>query len=113
MLLIWATALPGQDPAELEQRLSTELERMAAVDAAEAARAVTLTETRFVRGIEQAGERADLLSMYDQLFDDPTRVNREIDRLKAVTTAEIETFASEYLGEDNRAVLTYLPEEPA
>jgi zinc protease len=111
MFLIWATALPGQDPEALEQRLSEELDALAHVEDSEADRAVTLTETRLVRGIEQAGERADLLSMYDQFFDDPSRLNGEVDRLKAVTTTQIESFATRYLGEDNRAVLTYVPED--
>jgi predicted Zn-dependent peptidase len=73
-------------------------------------RAVALTETALVRQIEQVGERADLVSMFDQLFDDPERLNGELERLRAVTPADASAFVERLLGADNRAVLTYVPE---
>jgi zinc protease len=111
MLLVWATGLPGDDPETLERHLAEELAGLTTVTDSEADRAVTLTEARLVHGIEQTGERADLLSMYDQFFDDPGRLNGEVDRLRAVTPDQISGFAEDYLGPDNRAVLTYVPEE--
>jgi predicted Zn-dependent peptidase len=111
MLLVWATGLPGDDPETLETYLDEELAGLGSVSRAEADRAVTLTEARLVRGIEQAGERADLLSMYDQFFDDPGRLNEEVDRLRAVTPGDISEFADRYLGSDNRAALVYVPED--
>jgi predicted Zn-dependent peptidase len=68
-----------------------------------------LTETDLVRGLERASERADLLSMFEMYFENPARLNRELDRLRAVTVDEIRAFATERLGADNRAVLTYEP----
>ena len=72
-------------------------------------RAIALTETGLVRQIEQVGQRADLLSMFDQLFDDPERLNGELDRLRAVTPADVSAFVERFLGAENRAVLTYVP----
>jgi hypothetical protein len=58
-------------------------------------------------------ERADLFSMHTTLFDDPERINTELDRVRAVTPAAVRDFAARFLGQDNRAVLTYVPEKDA
>jgi predicted Zn-dependent peptidase len=79
------------------------------VDQGELDRAVALTETHLLRGLQQVGQRADLLSMFDQVFDDPARLNEEVDRVRAITRPQIQDFASRYLGADNRAILTYVP----
>jgi predicted Zn-dependent peptidase len=110
MVLVWATGFPEGDPAELEAALVEEIEGLTSVTEQEIQRAVALTETALVRQIEQVGERADLLSMFDQLFDDPERLNGELERLRAVTPSDVSTFVERFLGTDNRAVLTYVPE---
>ena len=51
--------------------------------------------------------------MFELYFDDPNRLNTELDRLRAVTVDEIRAFAKERLGPDNRAVLTYEPKGEA
>lgn len=110
MMLAWATGFPDADPAELEVALVAEIEGLASVTDQEIERAVALTETALVRQIEQVGERADRVSMFDQLFDDPERLNGELERLRAVTTTDVSAFTGRFLGADNRAVLTYVPE---
>jgi predicted Zn-dependent peptidase len=110
MLLLWVTGYPGADPETLEEELVGEIDGMREVRPNELGRAVALTETHLVNTIQQVGERADLLSMFDQLFDDPGRLNTEIERLRRVTTDGVVEFASLYLGPDNRAILTYVPE---
>jgi predicted Zn-dependent peptidase len=109
MLLVWATGYPGASPDELERALAEELEGLADVEAAEVERAIALSETDLVRGLEQVSERADLLSMFELLFDDPDRVNHEVDRLRTVTVEDVRAFAADRLGPDNRAVVTYEP----
>ena len=54
-------------------------------------------------------ERADLLSMFTLFFDDPERLNREMDMIRAVTPADVRSVAERWLGPDNRAVLAYEP----
>jgi len=87
------------------------LDGMASVEQDELDRAVALTETHLLRSIQQVGERADLLSMFDQTFDDPARLNTEIDRVRSVTRAQVQDFVVEFLGPDNRGFLTYIPGE--
>ena len=109
MLLVWATGYPGADPATLEGALIDQLEGLATVGEEEVARAVALTDTRFVRTLEAVSERADLLSMFTLFFDDPDRLNQEMDRIRSVTPAEVRAVAERWLGPDNRAVLAYEP----
>jgi len=109
ILLVWATGFAHVTPGELEAALAREFEALEDVRQEEVDRAIALMETRFVKEIEQVGERADLLSMYEMLFDEPSRINDEIERLRAVTLDDLRTFAAEFLGPDNRAVLTYVP----
>jgi predicted Zn-dependent peptidase len=109
MLLTWATGYPDTGLETLEKAMAEEIEGLASADEAEVDRAITLAETDLVHSLERVATRADLLSMFDLYFDDPGRLNGELDRLKAVTVDQIRTFAGGLLGEDNRAVLTYEP----
>ncbi|MSR36241.1 MAG: insulinase family protein [Gemmatimonadetes bacterium] len=109
MIVIWASGYPGTNPDHLEAALVEEIEGLAKVGEEEVARAVALTDTRFVRTLEEVAERADLLSMFTLLFDDPDRLNQEMERIRAVTAADVRAVAERWLGGDNRAVLTYEP----
>ena len=110
MLLVWATGYPGSNPADLEAAMSEEIDALAGAEQSEVDRAIALTETDLVRTLERVADRADLLSMFDLYFDDPGRLNSELDRLRAVSLDQIRSFAGERLGTDNRAVLVYEPE---
>ena len=109
MLLTWATGYPDSTPEQLEAALTEEIEALVEAKQSEVDRAIALTETDLVRALEHVGERANLLSMFDLYFDDPDRLNHEIDRLRAVTVEQIRDFAVSQLGSDNRAVLVYEP----
>jgi predicted Zn-dependent peptidase len=111
MLLVWATGYPGKPIAELEAALGEEVEGLGDAEDGEVQRAVAVLETDLVRSLEQVGHRADLLSMFELYFSDPGRLNREVDRLRSVSAADVRRFAAERLGPDNRAVVTYRPKE--
>ena len=110
MLLVWATGYPGSDPDALEAAMTEEIEALSGAQQSEVDRAIALTETDLVRALEHMSERADLLSMFDLYFDDPGRLNKELDRLRAVSLDQIRSFVGERLGADNRAILVYEPE---
>ena len=111
LLLFWVTGYPGADPEDLRQALLDEVEGLESVRQEELDRSVALTETHLMRSIQQVGTRADLLSMFDQTFDDPARLNDEVDRVRAVTRSQIQSFGNQFLGPNNRAFLTYIPGE--
>jgi zinc protease len=109
LLLLWVTGYPDAKIDALEKALVEEIEGLSSVSQGELDRAVAMTETHLLREIQHVGNRADLLSMFDQVFDDPARLNSEVERVRAVTRNQVQDLAGEHLGDDNRAVLTYIP----
>jgi len=110
MMVAWATASIGVDAETLQRGLLETLDGMTQVRQEEIDRAVARSDTRLIRMLEEVEERADLMSMFTQYFDDPLRVLGEIERLREVSTKDVERLAAERLGSDNRAVLTYVSE---
>jgi predicted Zn-dependent peptidase len=110
----WTTARPGVPIERVEAAYIEELERLAVepVSADELARAFALIEADELGAIQRVEERADRLSMYATLFDDPGLINRMLGRYLAVTPEAIMEVASATFRADNRLVLTYLPELP-
>ncbi len=110
----WATARPGVPVEAVERAFIEELERLAVdpVTDDELARAFALIESDELGALQRVEERADRLSMYATLFDDPGLINRMLPRYLAVTPAAILEVAAATFRADNRLVLTYLPETP-
>jgi zinc protease len=108
----WATVRPGIPVARVEAALLEELERLTTelVTDDELARAKALTEADELGALQRVEERADRLSMYATLFDEPDFINRMLPRYLAVTPEGIRDAASAVFRADNRMVLTYLPE---
>ena len=111
LLVIDATARPevSSDTLEAEVTQVVDAVRRDGVTRAEVERAIALIETSFVTSLQSAGERADKLSMFAAMFDDPRLLNEQTDRYRAVTAERVNAFARERLGTDNRAVLLYVP----
>ena len=61
--------------------------------------------------MERISERADRLSMYACLFDQPERINTEVSRYAAVGAERVREAMAASLRPENRVVLTYLPAE--
>ncbi|CAN5536302.1 pitrilysin family protein [soil metagenome] len=108
----WATVRPGVTVARVEAALLEELERLSVepVSADELARAFALIEADELGALQRVEERADRLSMYATLFDDPGLINRMLPRYLSVTPEAIRDVAAATFRPDNRLVLTYLPE---
>ncbi|MDX1674026.1 MAG: pitrilysin family protein [Longimicrobiales bacterium] len=113
MLVIWATARPGVDPEALEAALDEEIAALAEVDQEEVTRAIRLMEASHLDELQKVDERADQLSMFTCLFDDPDRINTELDRIRAVTAEDVRDTAGRHLGTDHAATLIYVPEGEA
>jgi predicted Zn-dependent peptidase len=111
LLVIDATARPGISAEALEAAVAGELDRLLAdgVQEHELTRARAIIETDYLTAIQSAQDRADRLSMFATYFDDPMRVNTELERYRAVSVAQVRAFAQQYLGADNRASLSYIP----
>jgi predicted Zn-dependent peptidase len=110
----WATVRPGIPVERVEAALHEELARLTTepISDDELARARALIETEELGGLSRVEERADRLSMYATLFDDPDLINRMLPRYLATTAEQIRDVAAATFREDNRVILTYLPELP-
>ncbi|MQA89124.1 MAG: hypothetical protein GEU90_02635 [Gemmatimonas sp.] len=109
--LVWATASPETPLEKLEAELWSELEllRTAGCRAEETERVITGIAARHLVSLQRVGERADQISMFTTLFDDPETINTELDRYRAVDAALATELAAEYFVSDNSVVLRYLP----
>ena len=110
----WATVRPGVSVERVEAAFHEELERLAVepVSADELTRAFALIEADELGALQRVEERADRLSMYATLFDDPGLINDMLPRYLSVTAEDILEVAAATFRPDNRLVLTYLPETP-
>jgi predicted Zn-dependent peptidase len=113
LLVVDVTARPGVSAEALEAAVTGELDAIwrDGVTDDEVARAVALIETDFVATMQSAETRADRLSMFATYFGDPSVLNEQVDRYRAVTAAAVSAFARERLGPDNRATLLFVPRD--
>jgi zinc protease len=113
MFTLWVTARPGVRAEALETALLEEIDRLAADGPtdAELERVRNLHASGTESSLERIAERADRLSMYTCLFDEPERINTEVSRYLAVDANRVRTAVAEALDARNRLVLTYVPAE--
>ncbi|HET7552602.1 MAG TPA: pitrilysin family protein [Gemmatimonadaceae bacterium] len=114
ILVADVTAHPEVSSDVLEAEVAREIDDVYrnGVSGAEVERAVALIETGFVSAMQSAGDRADRLSMFATFFGDPSLANEQTDRYREVTAEDVNRFARDRLGEDNRVSLLYVPRPP-
>jgi zinc protease len=109
------TAREGIQLGAIEQAVLEEIERLAATppSAEEVQRVVNQIETDFVRSLERIGGfggKADQLNQYAYYAGDPGFAERDLARYHALTPADIQRVAREYLATRNRVVINIVPE---
>jgi predicted Zn-dependent peptidase len=111
VLVLDVTGRPGISGEQLEQEVAREVDAVLSngITQDEVDRAVTLIQTEYIKSLQSAGDRADRLSMFATYFGDPALINSQVDRYRAVTAKDVNAFAHERLGENNRASLLYVP----
>jgi len=111
----WATVRPGIAVDRVEAAFHEELERLAVepVSDDELARARALIEADELGALQRVEERADRLSMYTTLFDRPALINEMLGRYLTVTPEAILEVVGATFRQDNRLVLTYVPDTPS
>ncbi len=97
---------------DAERSLLVELKRLQdqAVTAAELDKAKNQLVTSELRERETTNGKAFALAEAAVLYGDPTRVNTNLDRLQAVTAADVQRVMKKYFTDSNRVVIYYLPE---
>ncbi|HEX6643452.1 MAG TPA: pitrilysin family protein [Gemmatimonadales bacterium] len=106
-----ATARPGKSLPELQQVIDAEIARLAAEGptARELEQAKNSYESGFLSALERVGGKADQLNMYYYQIGEPDGFQRDLDRYRAVTAADVQRVVREYLA-GPRVVLSIVPE---
>jgi zinc protease len=106
-----ATVRNGQTPEAVEAALDREVDRARSepVTEAELAKAVKQARAMFAFGAESVTSQGFWLG-YTEIFDTYRWFESYLDRLAAVTTADVQRVAQKYLAPSNRTVGYFVPE---
>ena len=113
--VIEVIARPGVDPARIEKAIWVELDKVREkeVAAEELERARNGYETEFVDRLQNVAERASLLNMYQAEVGDPGYAQRDLDRYRNATAADLLSYAKSVLLPDALVILTIVPKKEA
>jgi zinc protease len=112
--LIIVTARPGQTLDKIQAVVDEELDKLrtTAPEPREMTRALNQIEANFYRGMERVGGfggKANQLNSYYKFAGTPDYFQKDLDRYRAVTAADIKTAVEKYLPKDRRVELSVLP----
>ncbi|MCL2450521.1 MAG: insulinase family protein [Polyangiaceae bacterium] len=109
--VVEALARPGVDPSKLERALFDQIAqvRAAAVAADELERARNGYEMDFVDRLQSIPERASLLNAYQAELGDPGYAQRDLDRYRRASAADVLAVAKRVLLPDAVVSLTIIP----
>jgi zinc protease len=112
LFTLTAFAAKDKKPEDIEASLSAEVKKLqdTPVSAAELEKAKNQIVTTQLRQRETSLGKSQALGRAAVLLGDPNRVNTELDRLQAVTAADVQRVAKKYFTDNNRYVFYYLPE---
>jgi zinc protease len=110
-LEIIATVRPGKRPEEVEGLISEEVANLVATPVTEKELLRTRTATRRSMLFPRENVLSTAISLADDtaLYNDPNRINAEPEKRLAVTAADIEKAAKQYLRTANRIVVVTQP----
>ena len=96
----------------LEQAVNEEIAKLAATPptAEELQRVVNGIETSFVSNLETVQNKADQLNDYEYFAHDPGFAGRDLARYRALTPADVQRVARQYLQGKNRLVMSFVPQ---
>lgn len=112
LFILGAILASEKKPEEAERALLAELKKMqdTPVTAAELDKAKIQLVTNELRERETSNGKAFALARAAVLLGDAARVNSDIDKLQAVTAADIQRVMKKYFTDSNRVVVTYQDE---
>ncbi|HEX5726677.1 MAG TPA: pitrilysin family protein [Longimicrobiaceae bacterium] len=111
---LWLTirAKPTVDLDSMEAAVDEEIARIAAAppSAEELQRVINSLETSFVSRLETVEGKADALNEYLYYSGQPDFAAQDLARYRAVTPAEVQRVARQYLHQKNRLIFSYVPQ---
>jgi zinc protease len=103
----------GVETAQVEKAAFEEVEKLrsAPVSDAELQRAKNQLLADSFRQLQTIAGRANLIGRYEVLYGDYHKLSTRGEDIEAVTIADVQKAAAEYLNTDNRTVVTLVPEK--
>src|SRR6058998_161462 len=112
---LYATARPGHDLGELQRVIDEEVRKLAdqGPTPREVERAQNTVEAQFLSRMERVGGfggKADQLNFYNYFVGTPDYFQKDLDRYRKVTAADVQQAARHYLVDAHRVVLSVVPQ---
>jgi zinc protease len=110
-----AVAAPGKPVPDVEAALYAEVEKIknAPIEDWELEKARNGAKRGLVGALRNSLQRSILLARYGVFYNDPGVINTRYERIAAVTAADIQRVAKQYLVASNRSVVTTTPKAAA
>ncbi|MGB6647949.1 MAG: insulinase family protein, partial [Bacteroidota bacterium] len=111
LFIVFAVANFGKSLEDVESALNEEITNVqdSVLTEKEFRKIRSQVETAFVQKNSTVRGKAEQLANYHMFFGSAELINKEIERYMSVTREDISRVARQYLREENRAVLYYLP----
>jgi predicted Zn-dependent peptidase len=110
-LYISATLKPGGKPEDVEAAIYSEIARLQKEGIAdwELQKAKNTTRRNFINGLQSSLSRAITIGQYTVYYNEPNLINTRLDKVTAVTKADVQRVADKYLTAANRTVVVTIP----
>ncbi len=110
-LYISATLKPGGKPADVEAAIYAEIARLQKEGIAdwELQKAKNTTRRNFINGLQSSLSRAVTMGQYTVYYNEPNLINTRLDKVNAVTKADVQRVADKYMTATNRTVVITMP----
>jgi predicted Zn-dependent peptidase len=108
---VQANVRPNAKTEDVEAAIYAEIERLKTEPIAdwELEKAKNSARASFINSIDTSLSRANLLTGYALLYNDPGLINTLPDKIAAVTKEDVRRVASKYLNQTNRTVVVTVP----
>ncbi len=106
---------PGKTAPDLEAAIYEEIDKVKTgrIEDWEIEKARNSARRSYLAGMTSSLQRAVLMSQYAVYYNDPNLINTRLDRLMAVTAADVQRVAAKYLTPENRTVIVTVPRSAA
>jgi len=106
-----ATVRSGVKPADVEEAIYSEIERLKKDGIAdwELQKAKNTTRRNFINSMQSSLSRAVNISVWTVYYNDPNLINTRLDKVNAVTKEDVQRVANKYLVTTNRTVVVTIP----